>query len=278
MLGRTPLPPPNKALRACVVVPARDEEALVGACLRALATQEGVAPDEYEVLLVLDRCTDATEERALEVAAEHPGLWLHLLEGPGRGAGHARRVGMEEAYARLLSLDRLEGLIASTDADTVAASDWLSAQLGAAARGARAIGGRIKLKDPDMLPEEVIRWHEEQGRHRHLGLLAEGGAGRTEHWQFSGASLALTAEAYGEVGGLEPQTALEDEHLEQALRQRGISLERLLSVQVTTSARLVGRAKQGLARDLALAARTSRNNFAVRELRSGSLPAPEDLP
>ncbi len=34
------LPLPNPALRACVVVPARDEEDLIGSCLEALARQE----------------------------------------------------------------------------------------------------------------------------------------------------------------------------------------------------------------------------------------------
>ena len=237
-----------------MVVPARNEEALIGTCLAALAEQEGISAEGYEVLLVLDRCTDRTEERALEVAAQHPDLRLYLLEGPGRGSGHARRVGMEEAYARLLSLERPTGLIASTDADTVVAPDWLAAQLEAAAQGARAIGGRIRLKNPDSLPKEVSRWHEEQGRQRYMSLLARGDEGRSEHWQFSGASLALTAEAYDEVGGLEPQVALEDEQLEQALTQRGIRIDRLLGVRVTTSARLLGRAERGLARDLARAA------------------------
>jgi hypothetical protein len=38
------------------------------------------------------------------------------------------------------------------------------------------------------------------------------------------------------------------------LRRHGVPIERLLSVRVATSARLVGRAKQGLARDLSAAA------------------------
>lgn len=71
------------------------------------------------------------------------------------------------------------------------------------------------------------------------------------HWQFSGASTSLTAETYREVGGLEPVTALEDEALEGVLRRRGIPIDCLLSVRVTTSARLVGRAERGLAHDLA---------------------------
>jgi glucosyl-3-phosphoglycerate synthase len=253
MPKRTPLPPPHPALKASVVVPARDEETLVGSCLVALAAQDGISLEEYEVLLVLDRCTDETEVRAREIAEAHPCLGLHFLDGPGKGSGHARRVGMELASARLLSLGRSKGLIASTDADTVVTTDWLAAQLEAVYRGALAIGGRIELADSP-LPESIFRWHAERGRLRHESLLSEPEQlGKTEHWQFSGASLALTAAIYREIGGLEPAVALEDEHLEHALRQHGVPIERLLSVRVTTSARLEGRAKEGLAHDLAAA-------------------------
>jgi glucosyl-3-phosphoglycerate synthase len=249
------LPLPHPGLRACVVVPARNEEALIGACLNALATQQRISHDEYEILLVLDTCTDATEQRARAVAAEHPSLRLHLLDGPGRGAGHARRVGMESACARLLGLGRERGLIASTDADTVVAPDWLAAQLEAASRGASAIGGRIELSDDGTVPEGLLDWHAERGRRRHLKLLSDPNHPQnTEHWQFSGASLALTAATYRRVGGIEPLAALEDESLERVLIEHGIPIERLLSVRVKTSARLVGRAPKGLARDLAAAA------------------------
>jgi glucosyl-3-phosphoglycerate synthase len=253
MPGRPSLSTPHPALKVSVVVPARNEEALVGSCLAALADQEGICPEEYEVLLVLDRCTDETEVRAREIADSHSRFGLHFLDGPGKGSGHARRVGMELASARLLSLGRPKGLIASTDADTVVASDWLAAQLKAVSRGALAIGGRIELAESP-LPQSISRWHTERGRLRHESLRSEpDNLGKTEHWQFSGASLALTAEVYREIGGLEPRVALEDEHLEHVLRRHGISIERLLSVCVTTSARLEGRAKQGLARDLAAA-------------------------
>ena len=156
---------------------------------------------------------------------------------------------MDAACARLLEVGRPDGLIASTDADTVAAEDWLAAQLDAVSAGARAIGGRIDLADDGSLPQSICLWHAEQGRLRHQRLLDDP-SGTTEHWQFSGASLALTAEVYQKVGGLEPLIALEDEHLERVLRQHGIPIERLLSVRVRTSPRLVGRAKQGLSYDL----------------------------
>jgi glucosyl-3-phosphoglycerate synthase len=65
---------PNPTLRACVVVPAHDEEHLIGSCLEAIARQERVSHDEYEVLLVLDQCKDQTEARAREVAVDQPYL------------------------------------------------------------------------------------------------------------------------------------------------------------------------------------------------------------
>ncbi len=245
------LPAPSPDLRACVVVPARDEEELVSACLQALAAQEDVGHQEYEVLLVLDACADSTEARALEVATVNPALRLYFLDGPGIGSGHARRVGMDAACARLNSSGRPDGLIASTDADTIVASDWLSAQLDAVASGAKAIGGRIDLPVDGSVPQHLLDWHAERGRRRLHKLLSEPDrVGRTEHWQFSGASLAITAEVYGEVGGLEPLPVLEDEGLERVLVQHGIPVERLRSVRAMTSGRLVGRAGRGLAHDL----------------------------
>ena len=243
---------PNPRLRASVVVPARDEQDLIIPCLRALATQTDVSPENYEVLLVLDRCTDETEARAREVAEAHPGLRLYPLEGPGAGSGVARRVGMEAACERLMDARGPDGLICSTDADTVVAPDWLASQLRAVETGARAIGGRIDLADTGTLPPGVLHWHAETSRLRYERLLSDPGlAGKAEHWQFSGASLALTAGTYRQVGGLDPLESLEDEHLEQVLREHAIPIERLLSVRVKTSPRLKGRASRGLSRDLA---------------------------
>ena len=52
--------PPDRRLRAVVVIPARDEQERIGPCLLALAEQRGLEPGAFEVVLVLDHCRDAT--------------------------------------------------------------------------------------------------------------------------------------------------------------------------------------------------------------------------
>ncbi len=245
---------PVSVLRCCVVVPARDEQELVGACLDALAAQGGVAPDEWEVVVVLDACADDTAGEVARARDRHPSLRVGVLAGPGRGAGPARRVGMDAAAARLPP----GGLIACTDADSTVAPDWVAAQLAAVAAGARAIGGRIEIAPAEMatLPAAVAEDRRRRQRRRHQLILANPGppGSTSEHWQFSGASLAVTADVYRHVGGMGPQPALEDEAFERALIDHGVPIHRPLAVRVTTSGRLVGRAEDGLAHDLAEAA------------------------
>ena len=45
-----------------------------------------------------------------------------------------------------------DGLIASSDADTVVAPDWLARQLDAVAAGADAVGGWIELDEAELHP------------------------------------------------------------------------------------------------------------------------------
>jgi glycosyltransferase involved in cell wall biosynthesis len=226
-------------LRACVIVPARDEEELIGACIAALAAQVGVPKCAYEVILVLDRCTDDTEARARAAAGA---MTLHVLQATDPGVGHARRQGMDLAAERLPP----DGLIATTDADSEPDPDWLRTQLDAVAAGAKAIGGRVEVGAHD-LPPAAMRRREADAVQRHAALV---GAGAREHHQFSGASLAVTAATYAQVGRLEPRGALEDEGFERALHRHGVPIERLAAVRVTTSGRRIGRARRGLAVDL----------------------------
>jgi len=237
---------------AIVVVPARNEEALIGACLEALAAQD--IPGGLAVILVLDACVDGTEAAARSAAARNGRLELTLRQGPGRGVGAARRLGMDEACQRLLRRGHERGLIATTDADSAVAPDWLRGQLAAVRSGAEAIGGAIELRPVDAaaLPRRALELR--RARHRARLALVHRDDPAAEHCQFSGASLSVTARAYARVGGMEPLPALEDEAFAARLRRHGIPIVRTRAVRVATSGRLEGRTPAGLAHDLATSA------------------------
>ena len=52
-----PLPPQFPAIEVSIIVPARNEEANLGACLESLTAQTGVA---FEIIVVDDGSTDQT--------------------------------------------------------------------------------------------------------------------------------------------------------------------------------------------------------------------------
>jgi glucosyl-3-phosphoglycerate synthase len=256
-------------IEAVVVVPARDEEARIADCLRALARQT-LGPETFSVVLVLDACADRTGERAAAVAAD-TGLALTAVAGPGRGTGPARALGMDLACAQLLQAGRPQGLIATTDADSRPAEDWLARQLAHRDAGATVIAGRIELDavEADDLPERVRHARERDAAARlRLVRRADPDAG---HHHFAGASLAITAAAYRAVGGLEPRRALEDEGFAQRLAEHGIAIRRAPDVVVTTSARVRGRAARGLSVDLAIADWMEHRRFTAGDYRLDAL-------
>lgn len=272
------LRPPEPELRACVVIPARNEGRRIERCLRSLYHQQGVSHREYEVILVVE-ATDDTRARVEEFGAAHPDLRLHLLDqAPDSGVGAARRTGMDIACERLLSVGRPEGLIASTDADSVVDRDWLRVQLDAVAAGSTAIGGRIEIAEDELelVSPDVLKWRARQGKLRHKRLLNAGYPGRIEHHHFSGASMAVTAATYRQVGGLEPKAVLEDEAFEHRLRDHGIPIDHLNAVRVHTSARFGGRAFRGLSRDLALASWIERRSYRAEDYTTDRLLAMKD--
>ena len=104
------LPAPSALCRAVVVIPARNEAASLTATLDALRLQvsangEPLEAGSYEVLLLLNNCTDNSVEVAEQYAAHHPGFALHVvscsLEPERAHVGTARRMLMDAACARL---------------------------------------------------------------------------------------------------------------------------------------------------------------------------------
>ena len=151
-----------------VAIPVKDEEARIDACLCALAGQTDVDFAAIAVILLLNNCRDATVERVRALAAELPfRLELREVELPAAyaNAGWARRLAMEAA-AELVAPD---GLILTTDADTLVETDWIAANRREIERGVDAVAGYVGANPfelmelgPDILERGSLEWEYQQ--------------------------------------------------------------------------------------------------------------------
>lgn len=251
----------------CVIVPVRNEAEMLESTLTALTYQVDLEgrpfdPTRYEVIVLANNCSDNSVAIAHQFATQHPSLVLHLVEKtlPASKAhiGWVRKQLMDEAHRRLVSLKRYRGVIASTDGDTRVAANWIAATLHEIAAGADAVGGRIitDRSDRTALDPYARACHLREVGYR--CLIAELEAyldpdpfdSLPRHFQHYGASLAVTAEIYQRVGGLPPVRTSEDVALYRALVRVNARFRHSPLVRVTTSARPVGRAQNGLADQL----------------------------
>lgn len=227
--------------RVHVVVPARDEEARLGACLRSVqqAALRLLAARPWVrcgVTVVLDRCTDAS-------ALVAGGFGVDLVESQWGKVGAARRQGIERLAALTRDAAADQVWVACTDADTRVPEVWLLDQVLRAEQGAELLVGAV-LPDPGDADPDVARlWRE---RHH------TSAAGEHVH----GANLGFRLDAYLAVGGFPAVAEHEDVALVRALRARGV--RQGVAPTVTTSARLVGRTPGGFAGYLAGLDRTLR--------------------
>lgn len=255
--------------RACVVIPARNEERTLAPTLDALAAQRDgdgrLLPREtYEVVLLLNNCTDRSAEVVRAWQAQNPGFALHSVErvlpGEQAHAGWARRLAMDTAWHRLQRAGAGNAAILSTDADTLVDPGWIAGNLRALDEGADAVGGAIRLEGSELerLSAGVQRAYTRDRQYQRLVAELEDlldpqvGDPWPRHLEHFGASLACTPQAYAKAGGLPPVKPLEDVAFVDALRRSGARLRHDPAVGVATSARQDGRAEIGLSHQLRL--------------------------
>ncbi|WP_082587265.1 glycosyltransferase [Nocardioides sp. Soil774] len=216
-----------------VVVPARDEEQLVGACLDAVAhaarALRAAHPEvRTHVVVVLDVCGDDTAA----VVDRRPGV--QVVTSTAGNVGEARALGVEAASAWASAAGGGRVWIASTDADSEVPAHWLLAQWRLAAQGHHLVVGTVTPRSSDLPPHVLAAWHA-----RHSS--ADG------HEHVHGANLGFSLEAYCSVGGFAPLPAHEDVELVESMRRAGLSHVATGAIDVTTSGRRVGRTPVGFA-------------------------------
>ncbi len=237
-----------------VAIPVRDEAALIGDCLRALALQDGRA----DILLLVNNSRDGTADiaRALRPTLPCP---VHVIEhefAAGQAnAGHARRLAVEHACA----LADPGGIVITTDADGCAAPDWLAATMAAFDAGADVVCGRAVIDPLDALriPQHL---HEDDALEVAYGAALDRIACLLDpdpadpwprHAEESGASIAVRRDALLAVGGVPAVPSGEDRALVAALRRADARIRHDPSVSVTVSGRTQGRATGGMADTIA---------------------------
>ncbi|MGN6524163.1 MAG: glycosyltransferase [Actinomycetes bacterium] len=211
-----------------VVIPAHNEEGLLPRCLRAVAIASRQCDAIVDVVVVADDCDDGTGE-----VARVDGVCV--VEIAARNVGAARAAGVAAWRSGHVAEPTESTWIATTDADSRVPPRWLSAQLAAAAAGAAAAVGMVRVTDWEDRHTDVAR--EWQSRH-----LAVPG-----HSHVHGANLGVRLSSLDAAGGFLPLATGEDVDLVARLAAHGARLVRTATAPVATSARREARAPAGFA-------------------------------
>jgi len=111
-----------------VVIPARNEERFIGVCLDSIRAASDACPGDVEVIVVLNRCSDKTEEIAKAWGAR-------TIREDARNLARIRNAGAREAQGRIL---------VTIDADSRMTAGTLTA-IDCALAYAATIGGGVHI-------------------------------------------------------------------------------------------------------------------------------------
>lgn len=204
-----------------VVIPAHNEARRLGHCLRAVQAAAKLAESaghRVEILVVLDRCRDAT-------AAVAQRYGVQTLTVDAGNVGLARRAGAQQM------LEQGARWLACTDADSKVPPHWLCWQMHCAAD---AVCGTVHIERWQPWQDAALRALYRSRYHAHEG-----------HRHVHGANLGVCAAAYERVGGFPPLVAHEDVHLVRALQDSGARIVWTARNSVATSSRRDARAREG---------------------------------
>jgi glycosyltransferase involved in cell wall biosynthesis len=217
-----------------VLIPARNEEALLPPCLKSVLTACSLLPADvtFDIVVAVDSSTDRTAQIAKE-----------MVQGSGIVVfTDAGLVGCARSLAADVMLGRYWGplhrcWLANTDADCCVPATWLNDQLTLADDNVEAIAGTVAV---DSFSEHNFGVNE---RFRTNYLIYPDGS----HPHVHGANLGVRADAYLRAGGWSQLATAEDHDLWKRLLHKGSRRISVGRMRVLTSGRRVGRAPFGFA-------------------------------
>ncbi len=250
----TALGPPD-ILDAAVVIPARNEQRRVTACLNALAVAiDGAHPVRTGLVIVVNNSDDATCDRVSAWAVAHPHISVQVIDcefPPSEAhAGAARRFGLDFALKRLKS----DGILFTSDADSRVRPDWITSNLTALLHADLICGAFAADQDEArLLPAAVDRHCQVESDYMCVAVKL---AARLDpvphdpdppHLNASGASLAFTQQLYETVGGMPAINMSEDRAFAALAERHDFRVRHSKAIMVDTSCRMTGRTIGGMA-------------------------------
>lgn len=205
-----------------ILIPAHNEERLLGDCLESVARAAAhpkLNGENVVIAVILDRCTD----RSADIARQ---CEVTCLAADVGNVGLARSIGAQYLLSRGVRW------LASTDADSRVSEDWLVMQL---ALGADLVCGTVRVTDWENIPETVQHQY-------HAGYQYADG-----HRHIHGANLGCSRDLYLRSGGFAAAAAHEDVNFVNTCQRLGARIAWSDLPKVTTSARLTSRVQGGFA-------------------------------
>ncbi|MGC1630656.1 MAG: glycosyltransferase family 2 protein [Gelidibacter sp.] len=258
-LGDT-IPKSHGHIKLSVIIPAKNESAGILNTLIALKNQKGIchlnyAFKNYEVFVLCHNCTDDTYGVCEKFSAEHPDFNLYPLvlnSSVATTVGAARRILMNIASKRLTFDD---GLIVSTDADTIPDAYWLYNLDHYLSTHIAMVCGLINVNH-EGLKKQASRYLASKDAYLLLKaklesiMLPNPKDPWPRHAYNWGPNLALKKYVYNAVGGIKPLHFLEDVDLYNRVYSAGFSIRHCMNTTVHTSVRTDSRCDEGFGAEL----------------------------
>lgn len=258
------LPPISRDCFISAVIPACNEEKTITETLISLSRQKFVNPENFEVIVLANNCSDETARISKEWGKKNPSVNILTVEietaAENANIGFVRKLLMDEAFARLVGNRFGKGIILTTDADTSVSENWIFENLREIDKGADAVGGRILISKSELekMNENSRKFHLEDEEYNLLRAEIEALIDdmpfdkNPRHHQHFNASFACTTDIYKKAGGVPQVKFLEDVAFFEALNRIDAKFRHSPAVKVFTSSRHLGRSEVGLSFQLNL--------------------------